>query len=730
MAEFVPVVSTDRAESQTRRRLVGWRSWLVIGSASGLVLALAEAILSHADALEADTWVISSASFGLTAFASFVLAAVTIPAIVAGRWIAARSKEDPSTRAAKLARASISSLMASVGAGIAAFVMVERTDAFQIRTFASALVSISGAFGAATASGLVWLMGAVLPARVRNASAAFPLSVLGWASLLGATSAWLIAAYSSLLAQLVIIPWLGGYACVALFVWGLFLLLPRTLRGWVGQVASSWWLTGVSVIFTIGCITSAAALLQGHVDAASYIASRHDPAALALRSAQRLTDFDFDGVSALFGGRDCAGFDGSIGPTVRDIPGNGIDENCDGRDATSQTAVWAIPDPRYRAIPESKQKKYNIILVCFDATRADHMGFMGYSRRITPYLDTLARESWVFENAIAPSSTTRLSIASVFTGRYPSGIEWVPRPRVNDVSPANIMLAELYTDAGYQTFAVVDEWLRRFTPTMSQGFSHYDGAYEMFTWREHGQHAGPFTTAMALDLLNDRNKDEPFLLYLHYEAPHIPYQPHPELQTFGPGPMASYDSEIRYADHHLGLLMNSLDAEGWLDDTIVVFFSDHGEEFLEHGDTLHGKKLYAESLHVPLLVRVPGEPPARYPDRVSLVDILPTLLDLTGAEEREGMELHGRSLLFTTLGHEPAPHRPIIAELEVAIGRPDRLAALYYDQYKLIWNRSTHEEQLFDVDADPGERTPLDDPEAEAEMHDRLQGILSTISVE
>jgi arylsulfatase A-like enzyme len=719
-AEQARADSPPRAEAHRRP----WAEWLLLGSTSGVALGSLEVLWSGT---RPPGPIVPWATVGLTTFSFAVLTLLTAPIFTWLRKRAAKRHVARLTRASRLTAVATISLMAMAGAAGAAYPMMMRTETFQIRSLAFALVSACAALGAAGATVLGIAVGRRLPLGLKRSRVALSSSLMCWALVIGGVSRWLLREHGSVLNAAGIIPWLGIFAGIWLAVVALLFLLPRAAIRRLRRLAARPITAAALLFFCAASVTWSGALLQGHAQAAAHMVSQHGPSALALRLIHLASDFDGDGASAYFGGGDCAGSDSTIGPNARDIPGNGRDEDCSGGDAEVVTTEWGVSDPHYPAVPESLRKPYDIVMICFDAARADHMGFNGYERPTTPYLDSLAAESWVFENAIAPSATTRMSIAAVFSGRYPSGVEWIPRPRVHDVGQSNVMLAEIFSEGGYQTFAAVDEWLRRFTPNMKQGFDEFDGAYPPFSWRRNGQHAGPFTTAMALDLVTHMDRDQPFLLYLHYEAPHVPYEQHPSVRSFGSDNVAKYDSEIAYADRHLGMLMETLDIDGWLDDAIIVFFSDHGEEFGEHEGTLHGKKLYWESVHVPLVIRVPGREPERFDERVSLVDVLPTLMDLTGVEN-DALELHGRSLLYTTVGRESDPDRPILSELEVAIGRPDRMASLYYGRHKLIWNRSTDQQEVFDVGADPLEQSPLDDDDLRTSLHDRLSGILSAVS--
>jgi len=707
----------------------------LLGATSASITALVDAMtvglsLWSAEAIDALMFA-PLAALGLTTASLSLVSLLQAPllGIASGVFHHRSRKEGDDSDGSRIVWTLVAALFAAIAASMAARQLMLRTDGFQVRAFAVAVVSLGAGLaalgGAGLGLGLRKLVRGLWPFRTNSRRAlALLLAIVGGALI--AVCRVLLVAYDVYLASLSAVVWLGLFFAIELLVGALLLGLPR--RGYARLVARSknrWLAVFALLVPTLGLVVGAL-LLDAHPPSAQRLAATNGISGFAQRALQAGTDFDGDGASAFFGQGDCAPFDARIGPRSFEIPGNGIDENCDGRDAEASAMAWRNDDPHYRAVPSTAVSNYNVIMVCFDTVRVDHLGFYGHENDTSPYLDSLATESWVFENAVAPSATTRMSLAAIFSGRYSSGVVWTDGARVEDVSEDNVFLAEILDDAGYQTFGVVDEWLPRFVPTMRQGFSKYESAYRVGTWRESGHRAGPFIAAKALTMMVGRDLAKPYFLYLHYEAPHHPYQHHPEVREFGQGVTDGYDSEIAYADHHLGLLMSIFEAEGWLENTVLVFFSDHGEEFREHGQSYHSRALYEESLRVPLLVHVPGQAPGRFDGRVSLIDILPTLLDLTGHAD-ENLSLHGRSLLHRTLGDDPGAERQILSELVVGAGRPDELTALYYEDHKLIWNVSTGEMELFDLDADPAERNALDDLDLRSSMHERLRSMRDSI---
>jgi arylsulfatase A-like enzyme len=165
-----------------------------------------------------------------------------------------------------------------------------------------------------------------------------------------------------------------------------------------------------------------------------------------------------------------------------------------------------------------------------------------------------------------------------------------------------------------------------------------------------------------------------------------------------------YDSEIAFTDHHVGRVLDRLERLELLDRTLVVFTADHGEELLDHGRFGHAHSLYQELVGVPLILRIPGEAPRVASEPAALVDLFPTILDHLGLEAPEG--LVGHSLLA----------RPSDRTLFAETSRKAELRAAARGRWKLVLDVESGETRLYDLRADPLERSPLpaEGPEAVA----------------
>ncbi len=337
---------------------------------------------------------------------------------------------------------------------------------------------------------------------------------------------------------------------------------------------------------------------------------------------------------------------------------------------------------------------YNVLFVVIDALRADHVGAYGYARNTTPFIDELAAAGVRFEHVLSNSSYTRESVSSLFTGRYPSraqAVGWEAAP-----AEGHQTLAERMQAAGYHTALFSASRMLR-----KKGFHQGFDKVAFPTRSQMASRNSPELSRAALTHLTAQkaeSPDAPFFAYVHYLDPHGPYSPPPEYhrrvggepiqnplrlygglrkrcywlrqEGFGPGTprfedlVMRYDAETAHTDDAVRELVEGLDSAGLMENTLVIVTADHGEEFLDHDFLEHAWTVYMESLRVPLVFWAPGQlAPAVEETRVSLVDLLPTLLPLLGLEQ-EDTAFDGAPLFDPSSGAwRSAPRvRPIVAE--------------------------------------------------------------------
>jgi arylsulfatase A-like enzyme len=381
----------------------------------------------------------------------------------------------------------------------------------------------------------------------------------------------------------------------------------------------------------------------------------------------------------------------------------------------------------------------SLLLVTVDTLRADHLTSYGYPRRTSPRIDALASRGVVFEHLIAPLPETSPTFASMLTGRWPAelGIRGNARPLATEART----LAEILSDAGYHTAAFVSGFpLVRKLSGLDQGFSHFDDAMPDPRGAVAGvQRLADKTTDAALAWSRQTDRG-PFFMWVHYYDPHGNYHPGPNYEelfvgeeigpTISPDDVplyqrvpgvtdaavyiALYDAEIRKTDTEIGRLIDALEQDGRMSNTLVVLTADHGESLTEHGYYFdHGNELYTPSLHVPLVLSGPGIPAGRRVEGVIRTpDLFPTLLDALSLATPEAIA--GRSFLDAANGRRPLERRESFSEARFApyqalTSRSDvkPKIAVRDDRFTAVLRVDDDVVELYDRAADPAETTDL-----------------------
>ncbi len=349
----------------------------------------------------------------------------------------------------------------------------------------------------------------------------------------------------------------------------------------------------------------------------------------------------------------------------------------------------------YNPVLYTKGKsRRKIILVSIDTLRPDHLGCYGYRRGTSANIDALARDSVLFERTYASSPWTLPSHVSLMTALYGVNhqVYWVDET----MDPSLITLAEILRQSHFFCQAFTGSGFVSSSYGFSRGFDEYHG-YEGHIIHEDSAER---TASAVLDWLEE-NSNKDFFLFIHTYQTHTPYAcPSPYNAAFleesarwtdldvmeylggKPGIFKTvpdeerrniidlYDGEILYLDEKLiRPLTTRLRELGIYDETLIIFTSDHGEEFFEHGGWMHGQSLYEESLRVPLLIKFPQ---SRYRGRrirsaVRLIDVMPTILEEQGIRTKY-LDLDGRSLIPVITGREKED-REFLADTDWLVGR-------------------------------------------------------------
>lgn len=350
-----------------------------------------------------------------------------------------------------------------------------------------------------------------------------------------------------------------------------------------------------------------------------------------------------------------------------------------------------------------------VVLVSIDTLRADHLPSYGYDAVETPAIDALRRDAVLFSEAYSHTPLTLPSHVTMLTGLLPaaSGVRdnvgyTLDRKRLESGELPH--LARLLAARGYATAAGVSAYVLLGKSGIGSGFDLYEDSVEFRTTLGLGgmQRPGGSTLDKLEPWLEATTKaGKPFFLFFHLYEPHTPYAP--------PEPFASryrerlYDGEIAAADAVVGRLLDALRRLGVYDRSLIVLVSDHGEGLDDHGEEEHGVLLYRETIHVPLLVKLPGNERAGQASAapVGLMDVAPTVLDLLGVPAPAAMT--GRSVLAA--GTPDAPRR-IYAETFYP-----RLHMGWSELFSLVDGRhhliDGPDPELYDLTADAAERRNL-----------------------
>ncbi|MCF7763830.1 MAG: sulfatase [Verrucomicrobia bacterium] len=360
---------------------------------------------------------------------------------------------------------------------------------------------------------------------------------------------------------------------------------------------------------------------------------------------------------------------------------------------------WGSPVIRSSQVaatgPAAGKKPRGVIFMVVDTLRADHLNIYGYKRETLQHLKKFADEGVAFSNAISQGTWTKVSQSSMVTSLYPATHRVLTVPQSLPASAETI--AEVYREAGYATVSYSSVEFTGKQNNMHQGYeelheassvpketdSDGDQVYRSKTARPYVDRFIPWL---------QRHRDVPFFAYLHVFDPHSPFKPRPPYDSLWGRPGDSeriaeidaqikekkvknifglphkddyvaktgndpeellriykdwYDGSIRGMDAEMGRLFEALRELGLEEDTLIVFVSDHGEEFWEHNQLFHGQTVYGELNQVPMVFRWPANPAIRkgvlVDQIVENLDIMPTLLDLSGIEGPSIMQ--GRSLV-------------------------------------------------------------------------------------
>ncbi len=381
---------------------------------------------------------------------------------------------------------------------------------------------------------------------------------------------------------------------------------------------------------------------------------------------------------------------------------------------------WGAPAVRSRGAMKAPR---GIVLFFLDTLRRDHLDAYGFARETAPHIRRVAERGVLFQDAIAQGAWTKVSVPSILTSTYPTsnGIY-----ELNHRMPASgVTLAEVLREAGYATWSTSAVQFTGRGSNLHQGVEVLHEAGSLPS-DDRGKDARHFVDRFLPWL--EAHKDVPFFAMIHATDPHSDYEPNRPYDTLWASPDAKekhkewtekvkphiestfmknmglplkselekagidpdefveieldwYDGSIRGADVEFGRVLEKLSELQIADDTLVVVFSDHGEEFLDHGGHFHEENVYGELTNVPLLMSWPsGLPEGQViAETVQLLDLAPTILDLAGLDVPERMQGASLKPLFDPAGKWR--ERPAISEWR---RRTDQLGTRIVDAFSII----------------------------------------------
>jgi arylsulfatase A-like enzyme len=415
---------------------------------------------------------------------------------------------------------------------------------------------------------------------------------------------------------------------------------------------------------------------------------------------------------------------------------------------------------------EGAAARPDIVLIVLDTVRWDHLSLHGYARPTSPRLDALAERGRVFERAYATGGWTVPSHASLFTGLYP--VRHGATQERWQMSPALETLAEVLSEAGYETVGVTGNAMITEQRGFAQGFETW-----VESWREaKTQDRDRASVAWVERFLDERRRDRPLFLFINLIGPHTPYDSCGEscgafgaeveggivdsfwwnyylgLRRFSDLELERldrlYDAEIREVDANLGRIVDALDQHAPEESTFLAVTSDHGENIGDHGHVNHVFSLHESAIRIPLVIRYPRALGTGVRDDrpAQLVDLFPTILRVAEAGSHGAVS----SQQGVDLLEEDRKPRPVLSEYyrpEQVFRRIEktggartrgqlaeydrRMRAVIEDGWKLVWG-SDGRHELYDLESDPKESHNLVDESSaqprRARLTQRLEELL------
>ena len=348
---------------------------------------------------------------------------------------------------------------------------------------------------------------------------------------------------------------------------------------------------------------------------------------------------------------------------------------------------------------------HNVILISIDTCRADYLGCYGYKGKTTPNIDAVAKEAVLFNHTLTPVPLTLPAHASMLTGTIPPyhGVHYNIGYRLEE---SNLTVAEVLRQNSYTTGAIISSFVLDAQFGLAQGFNSYNDRFiEPVESVYRSERRADEVSRFACSWL-EKHRKEPFFLFVHYYDPHAPYLP--------PEPFASefadnlYAGEIAYTDYYIGQVIKKLKDLNLYESTLLIITSDHGESLFEHSEKEHGYFIYQSTVHVPLIIKVPGGPKGKtVNEAVGLIDIAPTICSMLGITPPSTVQGTDLSCFLGKKGKDTKNERYIYCEslLPTQYGCSP-LFGVVNDRWKYVQAPTP---ELYDLNKDPDEKANLAD---------------------
>ncbi len=377
---------------------------------------------------------------------------------------------------------------------------------------------------------------------------------------------------------------------------------------------------------------------------------------------------------------------------------------------TSTADARSVPDASAVAVaPKAPAADLDVIVISIDSLRAD-MPWAGYPRAVAPHLTALEKRSVSYTHAYSISSYTSMSLGGLLSGKLPSEMK---RSGFffGSYAKENTMFPELLKTRGIRTMSAHAHGYFN-TAGFDQGFDVWQIVPGIVFKNETDPNVtSPQHEAIAEKILSDPLLDKGrFFAWFHFLDPHDQYVSHEKdgIAPYGKTLRDRYDAEVTFTDRWIGKLLDFIATKPWAARTVIIVTADHGEAFGEHNQFNHGFEVWENLVRVPMFFVVPGATPRRIDTPRSAIDLAPTILELLGVPLDPGFE--GKSLVPEWFG-APAEPRDVILDLPMTSDN-DKRRALVHGRSKIVAYGKDELLRMFDLDADPEEKSPITRGEA------------------